>query len=132
MTDLYEPAAETRVIFHRTADTAVITRLDHTRRMPPMLATAPISPIPLRSTDRHAAIEMPQTIGIWPPPRPAWDAPAAEYRPVAGPQHAQPSRSQTRAYRRAVSRRDRRARAASVTLLVVLAAAVVLLWAVTR
>lgn len=50
------PAAETRVIFHQTAETAVIPRElgDGTRRMPDALALQPRSPLPLDCVPRHA------------------------------------------------------------------------------
>lgn len=138
MTDLISPEdtgemsiAETRVIFHQTADTAVIDLGDGTRRMPNYLATAPISPIPRGDIYQSGDIKVPDTIGIYPPfpLAPGHGRHALAERvglyPVVRP--SLPLRSGIRAERRAAARRDRRARVASVSLLTLLAAAVLAL-----
>lgn len=103
-----------------------------TRRMPDFLAVAPISPIPRGHTVQHAAIEIPQTMGIYPPPRSEVSSGARHaltgrvgLYPVVRP--SLPLNGGFRAERRAAERRARRARVASLLVLTLLVAAVVLL-----
>lgn len=103
-----------------------------TRRMPDFLATAPISPIPRGHTDQHAAIEIPQTMGIYPPPRAEVSSGARHaltgrvgLYPVVRP--SLPLNGGFRAERRAAERRARRARRASWSVLAVLVAVVLVL-----
>jgi len=64
----------------RFADAVVDTaRLETTRDMREYIALRPISPLARYATDAHATIEIPQTIGIYDPGRPAWNALPAEY-----------------------------------------------------
>lgn len=111
----------------------IADRGDGTRRMPDFLALAPLSPIPAGHTDQHAAIVVPDTIGIYPPtPLPSPGRHALTERvglyPVVRP--TMPLHSGIRAERRAAARRDRRARWATVLLLAALVATVALLAAI--
>jgi hypothetical protein len=107
-------------------DTAVLDLGNGTRRMPPYLAVYPISPIPRGHTDQHAAIVIPETIGIYPPPAAPPGRHALTERVGLHPVVRPTPRPHVVARQRA-DRRDRRARLASVLVLAVLAATVVLL-----
>lgn len=120
------PADTGDILAPEILDTAVLDLGDGTRRMPDYLAVAPISPIPRGHTDRHAAIVIPETIGIYPPPSPPPGRHALTERVGLHPVVRPKPRPHVVARQRA-DRRDRRARAASVLVLAVLAATVVLL-----
>lgn len=80
MTDVVEKPAQPRPTNQRG---------EHTRVMRPYEQHPPT--LRMLGTDRHAAIEIPETIGVVPDGRPSWAGPAGRFRTVEPPAPAAPA-----------------------------------------